>query len=35
VRQTGPRSFPQDVPFELGKDRQQTCHGAPGLLLIT
>jgi len=26
--QSGPRSFPQDFPFELGEDRQQSSHGA-------
>ena len=30
VRQARPRSFPQNLPFELGEDRQQAGHGAAG-----
>jgi hypothetical protein len=30
MRQAGFRSFPQDFPFELGEDREQSDHGAPG-----
>jgi hypothetical protein len=28
MRQAGPGPFPQDLPFELGKNSQQACHGA-------
>jgi hypothetical protein len=30
MRQTGPRSFPQNLPFELSENGEQTGHGAPG-----
>jgi|GEM_PF-5294440 hypothetical protein len=30
MRQTGPSSFSQNLPFELSENRQQTCHRATG-----
>ena len=30
VRQASPSSFPQNLPFELGEDRQQAGHRATG-----
>ena len=30
MRQAGSSSFPQNLPFELGEDRQQTGHRSTG-----
>lgn len=30
MRQASPRSFPQNLPFELGEDSQQASHGPTG-----